>query len=232
MKNIKPNSLLWLKYSVYLPANKIIVTDFNRKNLMPNFLLDKIFVVPNYTNYLKEIPSKLRNDNVTIMFYGWLGMNRGGRIIKKLLSFDNNLNIVMCGWFSDKLTKNLLEDKRVSYLGVLPQIESLNLVCSLADFILCVYDPINSNNINASPNKVYDGIQTGVPLIVNSEVHIAEYIIKNGLGVVFSSLPDFNEKDLYELLCKRKGTFALNENLKIIHSWENIEEEIYKAHRI
>jgi hypothetical protein len=229
--NIKPNSLLFLKHIVYAPINKILVTDENRKQLMPKFLHKKIHVLPNYTNYFDENIQTVKDENkVNIMFYGWLGMNRGGRIIKKLLSFENDIKVIMYGWFSDEETKKLFGDKRVEYHGVISQKEALMSSYSKADYILCVYDPVNDNNINASPNKIYDAIQTKVPVIINSEVKISKLVNELQIGLVFDSMPDFDPSELYKTLKERKKSFNINNDLKIRYSWENMEQELYNVH--
>jgi hypothetical protein len=140
----------------------------------------------------------------------------------------------MAGWFSDDYTKSLtsLYPTQIEFVGVIPQESALQLAKTKADYILCVYAPINENNINASPNKVYDSIQTGTPLIINSEVRISEWVKEKGIGFILPQyqVADFNK--LYFDLQRQKNTFSFNSELKFSYTWQRVEENLLKAHLI
>ncbi len=101
-----------------------------------------------------------------------------------------------------------------------------------ADYILCVYAPINQNNINASPNKVYDAIQTKTPLIINAEVKVSEWVKNNGLGFILEKYHVIDYTCLYNDLNKTKRTFEINNELKLNYTWERREGSLFKAHNI
>lgn len=232
--NIKPESLKLLKFIVYAPVNIILVTDDNRKNMMPLFLKDKIMVLPNYTNYSNFIKNQVKVTRpLTIMFYGWLGINRGGRIIQELLKLNNiDFKIIMYGWFSDEETRLLTSDARVDYRGVVSQKEALEVTSLEADYILCIYEPVNDNNINASPNKIYDAIQIQVPLIANSEVKVSKLIEDLNIGYVLNSYKHFDPSSLLFDLILMKDSYTFSEELKNKFSWEAVEGTLLAAHKI
>ena len=96
-------------------------------------------------------------------------------------------NIIMLGWFADDECRKLAEHPRVDYRGVIPQAEALEIAATEADYILCLYEPLNQNMINASPNKIYDGIQTETPLLINKEVKAASLVEKLNIGITIPS---------------------------------------------
>src|SRR5690606_42137033 len=69
----------------------------------------------------------------------------------------------------------------LQYYGILEQGKAIRLAAVRADYILCVYRPVNENNVYASPNKIFDAIQAGIPLIINREVNVAEWVFRNRL---------------------------------------------------
>lgn len=231
--NIQPEALRWLKRIVYAPINQVIVTDDNRKNLMPSFLHHRIQVLPNYPEiYSGAIAQQQPVDKLTILFFGWLGMNRGGSIAKGLIEANENVRLIMLGWFSDDGCKTLAEHERADYRGVVPQHQALEIAATEADYILCVYDPINLNNINASPNKIYDAIQTSTPLIINQEVKVSSLVEELGIGVVIpTSLPENYAALALELQAKKRQ-FEFPEELKQTYTWETIEAVLWTAHQL
>ena len=62
--------------------------------------------------------------------------------------------------------------------------QALVLAHEKADYILSVYAPLNENNINASPNKIYDAIQTETPVIINAEVKISDWVRTKRIGFI------------------------------------------------
>jgi len=213
---------------LFFPTNKIVVTDHNRKSLMPSYTQKKVVVVENYpqrVSFEKGKPS----DKVILFYTGWMGSGRGTALVKALVETYDDVELWMAGWFADGITKELAENSKVKYWGVITQSESLSLA-ALADYILCVYAPIHENNINASPNKIYDAIQVQTPVIINKEVKVAEFVKEHHLGIV---IPKFDLESIDEFhneLIAKKGTFIFHEALKENYCWEKIERKLVECH--
>ena len=65
---------------------------------------------------------------------------------------------------------------------------------------MCSYEPSNQNNINASPNKIYDAIQTNTPIIINNEVKVAAFVKRKNIGVILDSFYDYDLETVYKEL--------------------------------
>lgn len=234
-KGIQPNYLIWLKKIVYFPANKIVVTDENRRTLMPSFLQKKLHVIPNYPFMIKSQSSAENissEDTLNILFFGWLGMSRGGKQAKELLSASENIKIIMIGWFSDNECKELIKHPRVDYRGVMPQEEALAIAANEADYMLCLYEPKNLNTINASPNKIYDSIQTYTPVIINREVKVAQLVEDINTGIVIDNYYHPFDLSFIELLKKRRNNFSFSEELAEKYTWESLENSLIDLHKL
>ena len=233
-ENKSGEKMKWIKRLLYWPANTILVTDENRYELMPKLIQSKCLVLPNYPEYFEFKKDKEKSGDLRILYNGVMGLNRGTEIIEGLLKTNLPLKVYMAGWFSEEYTKNLVGayPEKIDYLGVIPQKLSLELAQTKSDYILCVYAPINENNINASPNKVYDAIQTETPLIINSEVKISDWVKQKGIGFI---LPQYNVEDypvLYNNLHAAKNTFNFNSELKHTYTWERVEGNLLKSHQL
>jgi hypothetical protein len=232
LRNNRPgNRWRLLKKIVYAPVSQLIVTDGNRLTLLPDFLQSKATIVPNYPYRLNGLPARERPPHLTIMYYGWLGEQRGTETIRHLLAADPSLHVLMAGWLADEPSRTLANHARVKWLGVVPQAEALGLVARHADYILCVYAPVNDNNINASPNKIFDAIQTRTPVIMNAEVKVADFVAQQQIGYV---MPGYSCSDYARLaaeLYQRRESYVFEEDLRQTYSWEKTEEALLEAHR-
>ena len=233
-KNKGGERLKWTKWLVYLPADKLVLTDHNRYDLMPATVKAKCLVVPNYPECFNSNGKKECSDKLRILYNGTLNVARGTEIISGLLDTGLPIKIFMAGWLTDDPTRNLLSQyqEQVEFLGVLPQEKALELAQTKADYILSVYSPVNENNINASPNKIYDAIQTETPVIMNAEVKISDWVNNNGIGVI---LPKYEVSDflsLYKSLTDAKNTFKFGKELKQKYIWEKVEGILFKAHQL
>jgi hypothetical protein len=207
------------------------VTDENRKGLMPSFVQSKLGVLENYTNrYFGN--TKKKTNKLTIFFNGTLSDFRGTKILQDLTRSNTNIRIIMAGWFSDENTKDFANSNAVDYVGIIPQNEATEIAATKSDYIMCCYQPSNQNNINASPNKIYDAIQTKTPVIMNGEVKVAAFVKENNIGVVLKSFYNYNPDKLYTELTAKKDTFSFSEERADLYSWEKVEHKLLKAHGI
>ena len=235
LKKSKPgDKWFWIKKIVYSPFNKIIVTDEARAKLMPSFLEPKCVIIGNYPRrVLGALGDKLTYaDGLVVMFFGWLGMSRGGEHIQNFLN-DSRVRVIACGWFSDENTERLvISHDRIDYRGVMSQEEALKIARKEADYILCTYKPVNMNNIFASPNKIYDALHIETPLIINAEILISNFVRDNQVGWVMPQYDCKLDSRAIDFLISNKGGYKFSENLKSKYSWENCEKTLLKIHEL
>lgn len=219
-------------YFFYKPLKKILVTDINRKNLMPLRYHNKILILPNYPFYKENIIKKEKAKDLSILYFGWLGKSRGSELINGLLGLKKSLKIISAGWIGDNYTKILFEkyDQNIINYGVLNQYEALKL-SQKVDYIMCVYEPNNINNINASPNKIYDSIQIQTPVIINSEVKISKFVEEINSGYIIKDYYNISYKKFYSDLLKNRDSFRIKSGLRKKYCWEHIDHNIISAHK-
>ncbi|MDB4834953.1 hypothetical protein OAH12_00020 [Cyclobacteriaceae bacterium] len=232
LKIDKPfNKLIFLKRITYFLADTVVVTDSKRKNLMPNFVKKRVVVLENYP-LLRSVKREreYKSKNISIFYNGTLSINRGTLLLRRLVEKYKDVFIEMAGWIYDYDTVELSQCNKVNYRGVLSQQESAKVTEETADFIMCCYAPNNLNNIHASPNKLYDAIQTNTPVIINKEIEISSFVEKNELGVVISSFDVVDE--LYSKVKNYKKMRDVSVKEKRKYSWEGVEQKLLKAHNV
>lgn len=230
--NIPKDKWLVIKKITYWPIDKIIVTDENRLHLMPKFVFGKTIVMENFPmSKGSEIRATKDGHEINIFYSGTLSEARGTHILEGLLEKYDDVSISMAGWIYDKKTIEFSKNKRVNYLGVLSEEEVSRQIQKKSDFLFCYYSPDNLNNINASPNKLYDAIQIGIPLIINSEVKVSSFVRTNGLGISISSDDPNLLSNLYDEMKLRKE-IDISPEFKERFVWERIENKLLKAHQL
>ncbi|MBJ2174571.1 hypothetical protein JBL43_10010 [Aureibaculum sp. A20] len=232
MKKNKPkNQLKLIKKLVYAPINYIFVTDSNRQSLMPDFVKSRLGLLENYPNRYKGDYEK-NIDALTIFYNGSMNNARGTVFLQELTDKYKDVKVIMAGWLSDDNTKNFAKAANVKFRGVLTQLEATKIAANEVHYIMCCYEPSNQNNINASPNKIYDAIQTHTPVIMNSEVKVSSFVKEKNIGIILSSFSNYNVDAVYEELKNRKDSFSFNKENAKKYSWESIEHKLLVAHKI
>lgn len=232
-RNQPGNQRKLLKRLVYAPARTLLVTDEKRLELLPDFLKAKASVLPNYPYRMPVVPEKDPPNPLAILYYGWLGEKRGTETIRNILAADPNLRVLMAGWIADQASHDLTRHPRVEWMGVLPQNQALWLAAERAHYILCVYAPVNHNNIHASPNKIYDAIQTRTPVIINQEIKVAGFVAEQKIGYIMPcyDLGPERYQTLVRDLHAQVGKFNFPETMRNAYTWEEIEGVLLEAHR-
>ena len=224
-KNIENNKWIIIKKIIYGTVNRVIVTDSNRFNLLPSFAKSKTIVIPNvpFKSPFFNSAKPENEEKLTISYFGTLHKDRGSSFIEGILSKKYDVKFLMAGWIADSYTQNLISKypDSIDYLGLISQDEANKIIYEKAHYLLCIYPANNLNNIYASPNKIYDAIQTKTPVIMNSEIIVSEFVINNNLGFVFENEKP-NYDDIYNQLLKKK--FYIDNDLSKEYIWENYEK--------
>ena len=221
-----------LQRMIYSSADVILVTDDARLNLLPAWSRSKARVLPNYPLTDKQAII-VKVDSVgplKIFFSGSIGADRGLPFLLNLIKQDPQLQVHVAGWLYDQAGEELCKHPQVTYHGIIHQSAAAQ-IAKQCDYILCLYEPNIVNNIYASPNKIYDGIQAGVPVIINQEILVAEFVHKEKLGYILESYnPEFVLDILRDLKTQRNNyKHLLDFSKKYI--WEKIENTLISAHQ-
>ena len=121
----------------------------------------------------------------TIFYAGILSKDRG---IEAILSAAENvpgIRMIIAGYGKDvEYYKNLFNKyQNVTYLGTI-NYQSVIEHTQKADLLFALYDPSITNNKFASPNKLFEAMMCGKPIMVSAESSMSEKVAREGCGVV------------------------------------------------
>ena len=100
-----------------------------------------------------------------------------------------NVSIVSAGWpYDDFASQVFVPHPRVEFHGIVTARESLELAAG-CDAIFAYYEPANAYMVNTSPNKVYDAMAVGRPVLINREVRLAGWVqMESRLAALYEDL--------------------------------------------
>ena len=89
--------------------------------------------------------------------------------------------------------------QKIEFIGKIPM-EQVIPETQKGDVILCMFDPSNKNNKIGPPNKIFEAMVTGRPVIATKDTYGGSLVVDNGMGLAI----DFNEQSLKEALLELK----------------------------
>lgn len=125
----------------------------------------KIWVLPNIPYFENLTFESSENKTLTLSYVGILGEDRGlDKLIKYAKEHCNvSLNIAGFGPL-ESLLKDIGNYPKIKYYGTVKYAEGLKIM-SKSDLICALYETTNANHIFAAPNKYYEGLYLGKPII-------------------------------------------------------------------
>ena len=179
------NVLRWFESMMYKAISEIcIFPSKSRYELLGSPKLKSIEYLPN-----------VLEDNITIrwvgstdkefrvLLCGWLVKSRGLDILNQIIAnTDETIQFILMGSGDNEAINKISECKRVQYISHGTRKETLNEM-SKVDINLALYDPEIMINRYALPQKIYDALLIGCPILINSEVQLSEELSENELCI-------------------------------------------------
>lgn len=205
-------------------ADELIICEPERIAQVPFKLKKKPLVMQNIPemdrNLLTDIQDKYRfdNDNPTLAYMGGFASTR---FLTELLTLAETepFNLLIAG-FGDKSIIQKCEEmnahENVKYFGRVNMVDGLNME-NAADVVYAMYCKVDPNNVYAAPNKYYEAMLLGKPLITTKGTLPGDNVVRNKTGWAV-------EEDIEEMrnLIRRLNKDEINEKgEKALALWES-----------
>lgn len=170
-------------------ADHIFLVDENRFNNIKGCKikgLTYIYNTPADTKISYKNEDKIENDSLNIFYAGLLDDQRGIKFLIKAVIESNNVNLKIAGKGPLQSYVESISEKypeKISYLGFISHAKVLDFSAS-ADIIVAFYDPKVPINKIASPNKLFEALMLGKPIISNRGISIENVIYKENCGIL------------------------------------------------
>jgi len=146
---------------------------------------ERLVVVMNSPPLESGRGAKQRGERFQILYYGWLGEERGVRLLIDAVQGVEGVNLTLAGrgelepFVREAASKNA----SISFLGWL-KMADLEPLIREADLIPSLYEPRTRNAVIATPGKLMTAMSLSVPSIVPAGTYQAEVVQMHGCGVV------------------------------------------------
>lgn len=232
---IKEKSLIRKTQNI-ITVNKSLAEYFEKKyavkniDVIMNFPTSSILNPDDFIDFRKRFSFK--GDSKILIYQGVLNRGRGIiLLIESMKKIAENVKLIILGngilkLEAQELVKKLNLEKRIKFIDKVPVVELLNYT-SGADFGVNLLEDINLSKKFASPNKLYEYIHAGIPVICSNTIENMKVLdkfkiginVENNIGDISSKINTFVLKDTksYKLECKRAA---------LEYNWECQENSI------
>lgn len=185
-----------------------------------------------------EPPEKIKGQPKIILYQGALNMGRGIEAAIRAMQFLDGAELWLAGDgdISTQLRKFVIELKlelKVKFLGRLP-LQELQEVTSQADLGISLEEDLGLNYRFALPNKLFDYIQAGVPVLVSNLPEMRRIVEHYQIGLIADT---HQRKELAEImktaLFDQEKRLVWKQNLPKAAEelcWENEEKVLWQVY--
>lgn len=205
-------------------ADELIICEPERVEQVQFKLRKEPLVMPNIpeidSSVITEKQDKYRfgNEKPTLAYLGGFSDNR---FLLEILTLAETepFNLLIAGYGNKEVLDKcdeLKDRENVRYFGRVPMEEGLNME-NAADIVYAMYCKTNPNNIYAAPNKYYEALLLGKPIITTKGTIVEKKVVENNIGWAVEEdieelrtlVSHLNRDDIRE---KGKNALALWEN--------------------
>lgn len=184
----------------------------------------------------------LLNENEGISFQGsplkikivYVGIFSNRRLLEEMgevISQDKRMEFHVAGFGScQPYLEQLAEShENIFFYGRIPYEQTLALE-SNCDIMTAIYDPAIENHRYAAPNKFYESLMLGKPLIMAKGTGMSSVVEENNIGELIEFSKEGFRDGLQELIDKKDEWEEMSARMKNIYeehfSWEKMKERL------
>lgn len=218
----------------------VILADENRKEQIKGAcpkVVEYIYNSPEPINTSEYEVTSRSGPGLHVVYVGLLQVERGLMQVLKVMQRYPEWSLDLAGFGGDE--QRILEIARslnnVRFHGRIPYETALNL-SARADILFATYDPAVPNHRWSSPNKLFEAMMLGKPIIVARGTGTDRLVEQYGLGFVV----DYGDSEQLEAVMRRVAAWSLEEKHRFAeHSraiyreffaWEKMEARLIRLY--
>lgn len=183
---------------------------------------------PEISTNLNSIDFPIKGEKKSIKIT-YVGILQDFRLLKEVAEQIKNhdefeLHIGGFGIYDDYFKKMAKENKNIYFYGSLEYSKVLKLE-NQSDILFATYDPNVPNHKYSAPNKVYEAMALGKPIIVCKNTGIDTLVVENNFGLAI----EYDGKDFIKAIRKIVKNNYSKENIqKVYHaySWDIMKKRL------
>lgn len=171
-----------------------IICEEERKTQL-NFHPKELWILPNIP-YFQVMPHQIDafNNKIIVSYVGVFSKDRGLEKIIRIAKENQNeieLHIAGTGELTSEIEEATKNHSNIKYYGKVLYKEGLKIMYN-SDIIFAIYEKTNPNHIYAAPNKYYEGLFLGRPILTTRGTSVGDKTMLKHTGFVI----DENYEDM------------------------------------
>ena len=221
-----------MEFGVINRADATIICTEKRREQIEGSKPKRLSVIHNTPKPI-DLPEEIgfplpTNERCKIVYVGIL---TGGRLIPEVMDLVKNddrleLHIGGFGQLEDTIRQQAQQCSRIVFYGKLQYAQTLALERA-CDIMTALYDPCIINHRYAAPNKLYESLMQGKPVIMAKNTGFDQVILENEIGILIDYTPEGLKQGLEELLSKKSDWPAMSQRMKKlyggVYGWPEME---------
>jgi glycosyltransferase involved in cell wall biosynthesis len=177
-------------------ARATIIVDDSRRKQIADFTPKLLEVIYNSPEDIGQPSAYPANKNLEIFYTGVLALNRGFEYFIPATGQLKGVHLTIGGYGADESFIESLckKEKNVTFIGKVPYSEVIQR-SQESDVLFALYDPEVPNHKFSSPNKLFEAMMLGMPIIVSNGTGMSDIVekTKNGLVVTYGNAAEWEE---------------------------------------
>ena len=178
-----------------------------------------------------ELKIESSTQRIKIAYVGILATKRLLLEMGSAIAHNKDVELHIAGFgiydtFFEQLSK---ENDNVFYYGRIPYDQTLVLESS-CDIMTAIYDPTLENHRFAAPNKFYESLMLGKPIIMVKGTGMSVVVLENDIGVLIDYSQDGFEKGIKELVKRKNEWPEMSDRMIRLYeekySWEKMGKRL------
>ena len=180
-------------------------------------------------------PITKNTGRVKIVYVGILERSRMLMEIAEAISEDPGLEFHVGGFGTLEVFFQEMSAKHdnIFYYGRLPYDQTLSLEME-CDIMLAIYNPLVDNHRYAAPNKFYESLMLGKPVIMARGTGMSEVVAENGIGELIGYSKDGFVEGINRLVGRRDEWSSIEKRMKQIYQdqycWDEMERRLMQIY--
>ncbi|MGM0777904.1 MAG: glycosyltransferase family 4 protein [Bacillota bacterium] len=219
-------------------VNALIICTEKRKKQITKSSPKKLAVIHNTPSMenMQQGKIPLKANKIKIVYVGVLS---GGRFIEQLIDVviknpRYELHIGGFGLLENKIKQIADENENIIFYGKLPYEKTIALEHS-CDIMTAIYNPEVSNHFFAAPNKFYEALMLGKPLIMVKNTGMSEIVEEYKIGEVIDYNVESLENAIASLVNRKDDWPEISRKMKQLYnkyySWDEMERRLVELYR-
>lgn len=218
-------------------ADKIIICLENRIEQIKKRPNPDIVVIHNTPERKLIKVNKVNKTNKVKLVY--VGVLQKGRLLEEMLDIAINdseleLHIAGFGILSDKIENIARNNENIKFYGKVSYDKTLELEAN-CDIITAIYDPSIPNHRYAAPNKFYEALMLGKPLIVVENTGIDKIVNKYKIGSVITYSREGLEEGIKSIIHERDRWPEIAKKMERLYyeqySWDIMKVRLIRLYK-